>query len=64
MIFYWRVQSDKIVNIFLQKKRVGFGRTEVSVRLDGIDFCAVSSGHGPRGRVLKRFGKPWIFMIF
>ena len=26
------------------------GRTEVSVRLDGIVFYALSSGHGPRGR--------------
>ena len=34
----------------LEKTRVGFGGTGVSVRLDGIVFCALSSGHGPRGR--------------
>ena len=32
------------------KTRVGFGRTEVCVRLDGIVFCALSFGHGPRGQ--------------
>ena len=32
-----------------EKTRVGSRRTEVSVRLDGIVFCALSSGHGSRG---------------
>ena len=34
----------------IEKTRVGFGRTEVSVRLDGIVVCALSFGHSPRGR--------------
>ena len=53
MILCWGVHSDKIGNVYLKKTRVGFGRTEVSVRLDGIVVCALSSGHGPRGRGLE-----------
>ena len=30
-----------------EKTRVGFGRREVSGRLDGIVFSALSCGHGP-----------------
>ena len=41
------VKRDKIANVFLAKTRVGFGRTEVSARLDCIVVCALSSGHGP-----------------
>ena len=36
---------------------VGFGRTEVSVRLDGIVVCALSFGHGPRGRGFEGVSK-------
>ena len=32
-----------------EKTRVGFGRTELSLRAIGTTFCALSSGHGPRG---------------
>ena len=32
-----------------EKTRVGFGRTELSLRLSCTEFCALSSGHGPRG---------------
>ena len=32
-----------------EKTRVGFGRTELSLMLSYTDFCAISSGHGPRG---------------
>ena len=32
------------------KTRVGFGRTELSLMLSCTEFCALSSGHGPRGR--------------
>ena len=39
------------------KIRVGFGRTEVSVRLDGIVVCALSFGHGPRGQGFEGFSK-------
>ena len=31
-----------------EKTRVGFGRTELSLRLSCTEFCALSSGHGPR----------------
>ena len=31
-----------------EKTRVGFGRTELSIRLSCTEFCALSSGHGPR----------------
>ena len=40
----------KIGNVFLKKTRVGFGRTELSLRLSCTELCALSSGHGPRGR--------------
>ena len=30
----------------LEKTRVGFGRTELSLRLSCTEFCALSSGHG------------------
>ena len=32
-----------------EKTRVGFGRTELSLRLSCTEFCALSSWHGPRG---------------
>ena len=31
-----------------KKTRVGFGRTELLLRLSCTEFCALSSGHGPR----------------
>ena len=33
-----------------EKTRVGFGRTELSLRLSCTELCALSSGHGPRGK--------------
>ena len=33
-----------------EKTRVGFGRTELSLRLCCTEFCALSSGPGPRGQ--------------
>ena len=39
----------KIGTVFLKKTRVGFGRTELSLRLSCTEFSALSSGHGPRG---------------
>ena len=47
-----------------EKTRVGFGRTEVSVRLDGIVFCALSFGHGPRGRGFEGVWKRVDFHVF
>ena len=39
------------------KTRVGFGRTELSLILSCTEFCALSSGHGPRGRGFEGFCK-------
>ena len=36
-----------------EETRVGFGRTEVSARLDGTVVCALSSGHGSRNPQLE-----------
>ena len=36
--------------------RVGFGRTELSLMLSCTEFCALSSGHGPRGRDFEAGG--------
>ena len=44
--------------------RVGFGRTEVSLRLSYTEFCALSSGHGPRGRGFEGFSKTLDFHDF
>ena len=44
---YWGGQSWKRI---FEKARVGFGRTELSLRRSCTEFCALSSGHGPRGR--------------
>ena len=32
-----------------EETRVGFGFPELSLRLSCTEFCALSSGHGPRG---------------
>ena len=40
-----------------EKTRVGFGRTELSLRLSCTEFCALSSGHGPRGQGFEGFSK-------
>ena len=42
---YWGGPNRKSI----EKTRVGFGRTELSLRLSCTEFCALSSGHGPRG---------------
>ena len=47
------VRSDKIRKVFLKKNRVGFGSPELSLRLSCTEFCALSSGHGPRGKGFK-----------
>ena len=39
------------------KSRVGFGRTVVSIRLDGVVVSALSSGHGPRARRFEGVSK-------
>ena len=49
-VFFGRCWGVKIGTAFLKKTSVGFGRTELSLRLSCAEFCALSSGHGPRGR--------------
>ena len=44
--------------------RVGFGRIEVSLRLSCTEFCALSSGHGPRGQGFEGFCKTLDFHSF
>ena len=39
-----------------EETRVGFGSPELSLRLSCTEFCALSSGHGPRG--LGFYGGP------
>ena len=37
-------------NVKVERTRVGFGCTELSLMLSCTEFCALSSGHGPEGR--------------
>ena len=46
------------------KTRVGFGRTELSLMLSCTEFCALSSGHGPRGQGFEGFSKTLHFHDF
>ena len=66
MIFSSGGEGSKVIELgtyFGNKTRVGFARTEVSVRLDCIVFCALPSGMVPGSHDLKGFAKPSIFMI-
>ena len=47
-----------------EKTRVGFGRTELSLRLSCTEFCALSSGHGPRGLGFEGGGETLDFHDF
>ena len=47
-----------------EKTRVGFGRTELSLRLSCTEFCALSSGHGPRGKGFEGGGESLDFHDF
>ena len=47
-----------------EKTRVGFGRTELSLRLSCTEFCALSSGHGPRGEGFYEGSSGADFCIF
>ena len=49
---------------YFAKTRVGFGRTELSLMLSYTEFCALSSGHGPRGRGFEGFCKTLDFHDF
>ena len=46
------------------KTRVGSGRTELSLMLSCTEFCALLSGHGPRGRGFEGFCKTLDFHAF
>ena len=48
----------------LIRTRVGFARTELSLRLSCTEFCALSSGHGHSGQGLKGFWKTLDFHDF
>ena len=48
----------------MKKARVGFGRTELSLRLSCKEFCALSSGHGPRGLAFQGGGEGLDFHVF
>ena len=58
---YWGGQNWKRI---FEKTRVGFGRTELSLRLSCTEFCALSSGHGPRGQGFEGFSKTLDFHDF
>ena len=53
----------KFERIF-EKTRVGFGSPELSLRLSCTEFCALSSGHGPRGEGFKGSSPGMDFHIF
>ena len=58
---YWRGQNWKRI---IEKNRVGFGRTELSLRLSCTELCALSSGHGPRAQGFEGFSKTLDFQDF
>ena len=58
------VLGVKIRNVFLKKNRVGFGRTELSLRLSWTELCALSSGHGPRKQGFQGGSSRVDFCIF
>ena len=51
-------------NRIVEKIRVGFGRTELSLMLSCTEFCALSSGHGPRGQGFEGGGETIDFLDF
>ena len=50
--------------MILIKTRFGFGSTELSLRLSCTEFCALSSGHGPRGKGFEGGGESLDFHDF
>ena len=57
MYFFWAVLGVQNWKRIFEKTRVGFGRTELSLRLSCTEFCALSSGHGLRGRGFEGRGE-------
>ena len=64
MFFLGGTGGVQIGNVFLKKTRVGFGRTELSLRLSCTEFCALSSRHGPSGQGFEGFCKTLDFHDF
>ena len=60
----WAVLGGQNGKRIFEKTRVGFGRTELSLRLSCPEFCALSSGHGPKGQGFKGFSKTLDFHDF
>ena len=48
-VFLGRYWGGQIWGRILEKTRVGFGRTELSLSAIGTTLCALSFEHGPRG---------------
>ena len=57
LYFFGAVPGVQNWKRIFEKTRVGFGRTELSLRLSCTEFCALSSGHGPRNPLFRRFLK-------
>ena len=64
MCFFGRYWGGLNWDRIFEKTRVGFGRTELSLRLSCTEFCALSSGHGPRGQGFEGFSKTLDFHDF
>ena len=64
LCLFWAALGGLNWKRMFEKTRVGFGRTELSLRLSCTEFCALSSGHGPRGRGFKGFSKTLNFHDF
>ena len=62
--FSWAVLEGQNWKRIFEKTRVGFGRTELSLMLSCTDFCALSSGHGPRGLGFQGGGEGVDFHVF
>ena len=58
---YWRGPNW---NRILERYGVGFGCAELWLRAIGTTFCALSSGHGPRGLGSQGGSLRWIFYVF
>ena len=62
-IFVGRYWGGNCKRIF-ETTGVGFGRTELSIRLSCTECCALSSGHGPRGLGFQRAEEGVDFHVF
>ena len=64
--FFWGAWGHTVQHWNLRNgiTMVGLGRAEVSVRLDGIVFCALSFGHGHSERGFEGVSKNLDFMFF